>query len=129
MMQPFQSDWDNRFAGTNLMSRIGRNNLTAGARLGAMVAGAAGDIKSQREVNNAYGKLRDAYNYAGQPVSSGKDWSGLLGAAAGITGSLFSGGGGGGSSPFSNFGSAANLDFSMPSYMSGAGNFGSFWGG
>lgn len=129
MMQPLTSDWDGRYAGTKLMGAIGRNNLTTGAKLGAMAAGAAGDIKSQREVSKAQSELSKAYAYANQPVSSGNNWSGLLGAATSIAGGLFSGGGGGGSSPFSDFGSAANLDFKMPSYMSGAGNFGSFFSG
>lgn len=127
MMQPFRNNSGTRFAGTELLGAINRANQSTGVKLGSQGALAAGDIKNQREVSNAQSELAKAYAYAGQPVNSGNNWSGLLGTATSIAGGLF--GGGGGSSPFSNFGSAANLDFKMPSYMSGAGNFGSFWGG
>lgn len=127
MMQPYRNSSNTRFAGTELLGAINRANQSTGADLGSMAALAAGDIKSQRDISNAQTKLVKAQAYAGQTPSTGGGLSGLFGAATSIAGGLF--GGGGGSNPFGNFGSAAKLGFTMPSYMSGAGNFGSFWGG
>ena len=105
---------------TNQLDSVSRSNAMNEARLSlAGIKSAWGD-KANKELLKAQMSGQGGFNW-GSALSLGAS---VLGAAKGA--GLFGGGGGGGGSLGSSF---TSKNFEMPSFMSGAGNFSSFWNG
>lgn len=114
--EPLRMSGGNEF--TDAFGELNKNNTLAQARLAQAGIDSYWNRKAAKEVADAraYGAQGGGFGI-GDALKLGGS---LLGAAKGA--GLFGGGGG-------SFNSFTGKGVEMPGYMSGAGNFSSFWGG